>query len=94
MDQTRQYKAVHAPTAASAEVYRQRGLAQERRDVLIEIGIASEIDIGSIAETFDNDPDPDPDPDFDFDISSEAVPQTDETWLSASKRQNGSLSLS
>jgi hypothetical protein len=36
--------------------------------VLIEIGIASEIDIGSIGETFDNDPDPDPDPDFDVDF--------------------------
>jgi len=40
--------------------------------VLIEIGIASEIEIeiGSIGETFDNDtgPDPGPDPDFDFDF--------------------------
>jgi hypothetical protein len=29
--------------------------------VLIEIGIAIEIDIGAIGETFDNDNDPDPD---------------------------------
>jgi len=36
--------------------------------VLIEIGIAIEIAIGSIGEAFDNDPDPDPDPDFDFDL--------------------------
>jgi len=28
--------------------------------VLIEIGIAIEIEIGAIDETFDNDPDPDP----------------------------------
>jgi hypothetical protein len=35
--------------------------------VLIEIGIAIEIAIGSIGEAFDNDPDPDPDFDFDFD---------------------------
>jgi hypothetical protein len=35
--------------------------------VLIEIGIAIEIDIGSIGENLDNGPDPDPDPDFDFD---------------------------
>jgi len=34
--------------------------------VLIEIGIA--IAIGSIGETFDNDPDPDPDFDLDFDL--------------------------
>jgi hypothetical protein len=33
--------------------------------VLIEIGIASEIAIGSIGDN--SDPDPDPDPDFDFD---------------------------
>jgi len=33
--------------------------------VLIEIGIAIEIEIGSIGEAVDNDPDPDPDPDFD-----------------------------
>jgi hypothetical protein len=33
--------------------------------VLIEIGIATEIDIGSIGDNLDNDPDPDPDPDFD-----------------------------
>jgi hypothetical protein len=32
--------------------------------VLIEIGIASEIAIGSIGDN----PDPDPDPDFDFDF--------------------------
>jgi hypothetical protein len=36
--------------------------------VLIEIGIAIEIAIGSIGEAFDNDPDPDPDFDFDFDL--------------------------
>jgi len=36
--------------------------------VLIEIGIAIEIAIGSIGEAFDNDPDPDPDFDFDFDF--------------------------
>jgi hypothetical protein len=36
--------------------------------VLIEIGIAIEIDIGSIGENLDNDPDPDPDCDFDFDF--------------------------
>jgi hypothetical protein len=36
--------------------------------VLIEIGIAIEIAIGSIGEAFDNDRDPDPDPDFDFDF--------------------------
>jgi hypothetical protein len=37
--------------------------------VLIEIGIATEIDIGSIGDNPDPDPDPDPDfdPDFDFD---------------------------
>jgi hypothetical protein len=35
--------------------------------VLIEIGIAIEIEIGAIGETFDNNPDPDPDPDFDLD---------------------------
>ena len=36
--------------------------------MLIEIGIAIEIEIGSIGEAVDNDPDPDPDPDFDFDF--------------------------
>ena len=35
--------------------------------MLIEIGIAIEIEIGAIGETFDNDPDPDFDPDFDLD---------------------------
>ena len=44
----------------------ERGFASDRRDVLIEIGIG--IEIGSIGETFHNDPDPDPDPDFDFDL--------------------------
>jgi hypothetical protein len=46
--------------------------ASDRRDVLIDsgidIGIAIEIDIGSIGEDLDNDPDPDPDPDPDFDF--------------------------
>jgi len=42
-----------------------RGFASDRRDVLIEIGIAIEIEIGSISESFRNDCDPDPDPDFD-----------------------------
>jgi hypothetical protein len=36
--------------------------------VIIEIGIAIQIEIGSIGWTFHNDPDPDPDPDFDFDL--------------------------
>ena len=36
--------------------------------MLIEIGIAIEIEIGSIGEAVENDPDPDPDPDFDFDF--------------------------
>jgi len=36
--------------------------------VLIEIGIAVEIEIGATGETFDNGPDPDPDPDTDFDF--------------------------
>jgi hypothetical protein len=36
--------------------------------VLIEIGIAIEIAIGSIGDNLDNDPDPDPDPDPDFDF--------------------------
>jgi hypothetical protein len=45
--------------------------------VLIEIGIAVEIDIGSIGDTLDNDPDPDPDPDPDFDRArSRCTPQT------------------
>jgi hypothetical protein len=39
--------------------------------VLIEIGIANEIAIGSIGEAFDNDPDPDPD--FDFDLEGSIV---------------------
>jgi hypothetical protein len=43
-----------------------RGFASDRRDELIEIGIAIEIDIGSIGENLDNDPDPDPDFDPDF----------------------------
>jgi len=36
--------------------------------MLIEIGIAIEIAIGSCGERFKIDPDPDPDPDFDFDL--------------------------
>jgi len=38
--------------------------------VLIEIGIAIEVEIGSISEAFDRYPDPDrdSDPDFDFDL--------------------------
>jgi len=43
----------------------QRGFALDRREAVIEIGIAIEIAIGSISENLDNDPDPDPDPDFD-----------------------------
>ena len=35
--------------------------------MLIENGIAIEIEIGAIGKTFDNDPDPDFDPDFDLD---------------------------
>jgi hypothetical protein len=41
--------------------------------VLIEIGIAIEIAIGSIGEAFDNDPDPDFDFDFDFDLEGSIV---------------------
>jgi hypothetical protein len=36
--------------------------------VIIEIGIAIQIEIGSIGWTVHDDPDPDPDPDFDFDF--------------------------
>jgi hypothetical protein len=43
--------------------------------VIIEIGIAIEIDIGSIGENLYNDPDPDPDPDFDFDSLDRAALQ-------------------
>jgi hypothetical protein len=35
--------------------------------VIIEIGIANQIEIGSIGWTVHDDPDPDPDPDFDLD---------------------------
>jgi len=41
--------------------------------VLIEIGIAIEIAIGSIRAAFDNDPDPDSDPDFDLDLEGSIV---------------------
>ena len=37
--------------------------------MLFEIGIAIEIEIGTIGEAVDNDPDPDPDLDFDLDGS-------------------------
>ena len=41
--------------------------------MLIEIGIAIEIAIGSIGEAFDNDPDPDFDFDFDLDLGGSVV---------------------
>jgi len=41
--------------------------------VLIEIGIAIEIAIGSIGAFFDNDPDPDFDPDPDLDLEGSIV---------------------
>ena len=41
--------------------------------MLLEIGIAIEIEIGTIGEAVDNDPDPDPDPDLDFDLAGSIV---------------------
>jgi hypothetical protein len=64
--------------------------------VIIEIGIAIGIDIGSIGENLDNDPDPDPDPDFDCrarwgdDQESETIPVSQ--WAQRAVKEAGARS--